>query len=193
MGRRGMVPFFFNLGARLWSTPNATPRPVSHAQEPGWSGRARKNATPGFDPRTVQPMASCSTDCAIPALEGYRKRYYIYCLFLKYETRFAHGVDLCLSQNPHNKLQFNLDFKLSPRDECRIVSFGSFPKKMLLVSLGVNACLLWGWNCTLNVIWIRFWFQTDKTAPLQGISNLFNNAQQYDCEARYTQEWVQHL
>jgi len=35
------------------------------------SGRVRKTSTPpGFDPRTVQPVASRYTDCAIPALHG---------------------------------------------------------------------------------------------------------------------------
>jgi hypothetical protein len=34
---------------------------------PGWSGRVRKiSLPPGFDPRTVQPMASRYTDWAIP-------------------------------------------------------------------------------------------------------------------------------
>jgi hypothetical protein len=34
----------------------------------GRSGRARKiSPPPGFDPQTVQPVASCYTDCAIPA------------------------------------------------------------------------------------------------------------------------------
>jgi hypothetical protein len=33
------------------------------------SGRVRKiSPTPGFDPRTVQPVASLYTDCAIPNL-----------------------------------------------------------------------------------------------------------------------------
>jgi hypothetical protein len=32
----------------------------------GWSGRVQKN-TPGFDPRTVQPVASRYTDCATAA------------------------------------------------------------------------------------------------------------------------------
>ena len=34
----------------------------------GWSGRVRKiSPPPGFDPWTVQPVASRYTDCAIPA------------------------------------------------------------------------------------------------------------------------------
>ena len=33
----------------------------------GQSGRVRKiSAPPGFDPRTVQPVASRNTDCAVP-------------------------------------------------------------------------------------------------------------------------------
>jgi hypothetical protein len=38
----------------------------------GRSGRVRKiSPTPGFDPRTVQPVASRHTDWAIPALNDY--------------------------------------------------------------------------------------------------------------------------
>jgi hypothetical protein len=34
----------------------------------GWSGQVSKISPPlGFDPRTVEPVASCCTDCAIPA------------------------------------------------------------------------------------------------------------------------------
>jgi len=34
----------------------------------GWSGRVLKiSSPPGFDPRTVQSVASRYTDCAIPA------------------------------------------------------------------------------------------------------------------------------
>ena len=37
----------------------------------GRSGRVRKiSPPPGFDPRTVQPVASRYTDCAIPARGG---------------------------------------------------------------------------------------------------------------------------
>ena len=56
---------------------NATPRPhYSRKREPilqeAWkgperSGRVRKISPPGFDPRTVQPVATCYTDCAMPA------------------------------------------------------------------------------------------------------------------------------
>ena len=36
----------------------------------GRSGQVRKiSPPPGFDPRTVQPVAGRCTDCAIPALE----------------------------------------------------------------------------------------------------------------------------
>jgi hypothetical protein len=39
----------------------------------GWSGRVRKIKLPtGFDPRTVQPLASRYTDWAIPAHRSYR-------------------------------------------------------------------------------------------------------------------------
>jgi hypothetical protein len=39
----------------------------------GRSGQVRKiSLSPGFDPRTVQPVASCCTDCAIPAHTTYK-------------------------------------------------------------------------------------------------------------------------
>jgi hypothetical protein len=41
------------------------------------SGQVRKiSISPAFDPRTVQPVASCHTDCAIPAL--YVRYYELY-------------------------------------------------------------------------------------------------------------------
>jgi hypothetical protein len=71
---------FFNLGARWggWSTPRPcrfTPGKVTryplHTKLGGpqcRSGRVRKiSPPPGFDPRTVQPVASRYTDYAIPA------------------------------------------------------------------------------------------------------------------------------
>jgi len=47
---------------------NATPRPF-YPREPGWTPwQVRKiSPTPGFDPRTVQPVASRYTDWAIAA------------------------------------------------------------------------------------------------------------------------------
>jgi len=34
----------------------------------GWSAQVQKTLPPlGFDPRTIQPVASCYTDCAFPA------------------------------------------------------------------------------------------------------------------------------
>jgi hypothetical protein len=58
---------------------NATPRPLYPRERPGthftggWVGpRAgvdrygKSRPPPGFDPRTVQPVASRYTDCAIP-------------------------------------------------------------------------------------------------------------------------------
>ena len=63
---------FFNLGSRWELVANATSRPL-YPQEgdpvpQGRSGRMRKiSPLPGFDPRTVQPVASRYTDYAIPA------------------------------------------------------------------------------------------------------------------------------
>jgi hypothetical protein len=74
---------FFNLGAREggWSTPRPgrlTPRkdpvPINRrlGGPQGRSGWVRKiSPPPGFDPRTVQPVASRYTDCAIPTPTKY--------------------------------------------------------------------------------------------------------------------------
>ena len=71
---------------------NTTPRPLYPRKRPGthciggwvgsragldvfWTG-AENIALPGFDPRTLQPVASRYTDCAIPGLmlTYYRKK-----------------------------------------------------------------------------------------------------------------------
>jgi hypothetical protein len=64
----------------MWWVLNATPRPlypreinpVPILQEAGWGTgpfwtTSKNLPTPGFDPRTVQPVASRYIDCAIPA------------------------------------------------------------------------------------------------------------------------------
>jgi hypothetical protein len=69
-----------NLGARWEWVVNATLRPLYPLERPGthctgdWVGPrsgldgCEKSRPPlGFDPRTVQPVASRYTDCAIPA------------------------------------------------------------------------------------------------------------------------------
>ena len=69
---------FFNLDVRWGWVVNAAPRPLGSrerdpvplVQEAGWdpgpvSTGAENLAPPGFDPRTVQPVASRYTDCAI--------------------------------------------------------------------------------------------------------------------------------
>jgi hypothetical protein len=59
-------------GQPLAALPAGKTRYSSHRRlgEPqGRSGRVRNiSPPPGFDPRTVQPVASCYTDSAIPAL-----------------------------------------------------------------------------------------------------------------------------
>ena len=65
-----------NLGARRGLVVNATPRPI-YTRYPlyrrlggpqGRYVRVRKiSSPPGFDPLTVQPVASRYTDCTIPA------------------------------------------------------------------------------------------------------------------------------
>ena len=63
------------VGGQL-HTPAALPtgeRPRTHRRLGGpqsWSGRLQKfSPPPGFDPRTVQPVAICYTDYSIPAHE----------------------------------------------------------------------------------------------------------------------------
>jgi len=75
---------FFNLGAKWcgWSTSRPGRLTPGNPRFPlyrrlggpqGRSGRVRKISLPsGFDPRTVQPLASRYTDCAIPALTDQR-------------------------------------------------------------------------------------------------------------------------
>jgi hypothetical protein len=66
-------------------TPPAWPlaRPGTHYMG-GWLGRTagldgygKFRSPPGFDPRTVQPVASRYTDCAIPA-HGINEQSYSY-------------------------------------------------------------------------------------------------------------------
>jgi hypothetical protein len=75
-GQEGEQRCFFILGARWEWMVNATPRPLYPRERPGthctggWVGfRAgldgcgkSRPPPPGFDPRTAQPVASCSTD-----------------------------------------------------------------------------------------------------------------------------------
>ena len=52
---------------------NLRERPCTHCiggwvgPRAGLDGCGKSRPQPGFDPRTVQPVASCYTDCAIPA------------------------------------------------------------------------------------------------------------------------------
>ena len=77
----GIAQLFLNLGTRRGVcghhhapaafTQGKDPVPivqeVGWAPEPIWKG-AENLALPGFDPQTVQPVASRCTDCAIPAV-----------------------------------------------------------------------------------------------------------------------------
>jgi hypothetical protein len=54
------------------------------------SGRVRKiSPPPGFDPLTVQPVASRYTDCAIPALETFEVHTYCTCITPRIQSRLA--------------------------------------------------------------------------------------------------------
>jgi len=89
-GSRCIALLFFNLDSRLggWSTPRSgrfSPRKLTWyplyrrmGGPQGRSGRMRKiSPLPGFDPQTDQPVASCYTGGAIPALniKGYRTEF----------------------------------------------------------------------------------------------------------------------
>jgi hypothetical protein len=72
---------------------NAKPRPFTPGKDPfyrrlvkpqGRSGRVRKiSLAPGFDPQTVQPVASRYTDWAIPALNSLVQIKYVIILCLE--------------------------------------------------------------------------------------------------------------
>ena len=74
------ILFFFNLGGRWGCVVNATPRPPFPRERDavplygsmgGPQGRMQKIPLPtGFDPRTVQPVSSRYTDCAVPSSGG---------------------------------------------------------------------------------------------------------------------------
>jgi hypothetical protein len=67
------IALLFNFGARWGWVVNATPRTLYPMYRrmggpQARSGRVRKiSPTPGFDPRTFEPVANSYTDCAIPA------------------------------------------------------------------------------------------------------------------------------
>ena len=86
---------FFNLSAR-WSVINATPRPLyprerngSHCiggwvgPSAGLDGCGKSRPPPGFDPRTVQPVASRYTDWAI------RAHTKLICDFIQFYVNFV--------------------------------------------------------------------------------------------------------
>ena len=76
-GSRGIALLFLDHGTRRWWGASVTSRPlftpgkdpVPIVQEAGWAPGpvwtgAENVAPPGFDPRTLQPVASCYTDYA---------------------------------------------------------------------------------------------------------------------------------
>jgi hypothetical protein len=110
VGRSTCITLLFHdLGTRRRWGVSVTPRPlfilgkdpVPIVQEAGWpQGRSRQvrmiSPPPGFDPRTVQPVASRYTDYATrPArileaigLETKRKIWLVYCVALQYSDNF---------------------------------------------------------------------------------------------------------
>jgi hypothetical protein len=86
-GSRGIALLFLYPQRKIGWVVNATSRPLYSGKETryqlyrrlggpqGRSGRVRKTSPqPGFDPRTVQPVASRYTDCAFPAHEENKNR-----------------------------------------------------------------------------------------------------------------------
>jgi hypothetical protein len=77
---------FFNLGARWRWVVNTTPwyplyRRLGRPQ--GRSGRVLKiSPPPGFDPRTIQLVASRYTDWAIPAHNEHNMNVLLFCCWL---------------------------------------------------------------------------------------------------------------
>jgi len=79
VGEEVLMYSLFNFCGRSGWVVNASPHPlyshkkelVSTVQEDGWAPRpvwtGAVSPQPGFDPRTLQSVARCSTDCAIPA------------------------------------------------------------------------------------------------------------------------------
>jgi hypothetical protein len=69
----GIAQLFLHLGTRRGCVVSITPRPpLPIVQKAGWAPEkvwisAENLALPGFDPRTLQPVASRYTDWAIPA------------------------------------------------------------------------------------------------------------------------------
>jgi hypothetical protein len=85
-GSRGIALLFHDRGTRrVWGVsvtpgrslpPGNTWYPLYRRQggPQGWSGQVRKiSPTPGFNPWTVQPVASCYTDYATRPTESYDK------------------------------------------------------------------------------------------------------------------------
>ena len=82
-GSRGIALPFLDHGTRRGRGVSVTPRPLFTRGKDGyplyrrlggpqgWSGQVRKiSPPPGFDPRTVQPVASRYTDCATQSSKG---------------------------------------------------------------------------------------------------------------------------
>ena len=107
---RGITLLFFNLGARWgrWSTSRPgrfTPQkdPVSIVQEAGWApGSVQKiSPLPGFDPRTVQPVASRYTDGAIPAHSSLKSvnKFIFAVQTLRVQRGVGQGLDCVIVRN----------------------------------------------------------------------------------------------
>ena len=105
-GSRGIALLFLDLGARWGWLVNATPPPLYPRERSGthciggWvgltaglDGRGKSRPTPGFDPRTVQPVASRYTDCAIIPLlrhkmETRKDLYLVVCMRIGQDPTF---------------------------------------------------------------------------------------------------------
>jgi hypothetical protein len=91
MVSRGIALLFLNLGARTGWVVSTTPRPLYPRERPGthctggWVGLRvgldvceKSRPQSGFDPRTVQPVASRYTDRATrPTINGWDSSNYM--------------------------------------------------------------------------------------------------------------------
>ena len=75
----------------------------------GLDGRGNSPPPPGFDSRTVQPVASCYTDCAFLALRARRRQ--------------ENSIELDLGEHDHKNASCMADFKSCVADAIAVHLF----------------------------------------------------------------------